>query len=71
MVNSEIGVFDELILQIFEEQEDSFYFPVHTQKEARSFVKALHIKGVSYQNLCEEIGEFEHNFTSWKKGLGR
>ena len=62
---------DEGILQVFEEQEDQFYFPVISQKTARSFVKALHAKGLSYEDLCKEIDEFEHNFSAWRKGLGR
>lgn len=61
----------DFILEVFEEQEELFHFPVCTQKEARAFVKALHSKGLGYSAMCEEIGEFEHNFCSWRKGLGR
>ena len=71
MVNQGEGCLEDYIIQVFEEQEDQFYFPVTTQKEARSFIKALHIKGIQYDSLCEEIGEFEHNFSAWRKGLGR
>ena len=38
MVNHEISLHN-LILEIFEEQEDAFYFPVRSQKDARAFVK--------------------------------
>ncbi len=31
----------------------------------------MHKKGVPYEAIYQEIGEFEHNFTSWKQGLGR
>ena len=40
---------DELILQIFEEQEDLFSFPVQSQKEAKAFVRALNLKGLPYE----------------------
>ena len=62
---------DELILQIFEEHEETFCFPVRTQKDARVFVKALHGKGLPFESICGEIDEFEYNFSAWRKGLGR
>ena len=62
---------DEYILQVFEEQEDQFHFPVVSQKTARSFVKALHTKGLAFEDIGKEIDEFEHNFSAWRKGLGR
>ncbi|KAK2141598.1 hypothetical protein LSH36_1071g00009 [Paralvinella palmiformis] len=71
MVTDDNQSLDEYILQIFEEQEEAFYFPVTSQKTARSFVKALYNKGLPYERLYREIGEFEHNFSAWRKGLGR
>ncbi|ELT91866.1 hypothetical protein CAPTEDRAFT_219804 [Capitella teleta] len=61
----------DVIVEIYEEQEDAFVYPISSQKEARAFVKALHSKGIDYNEMCEAIGEFEHNFCSWRKGLGR
>ena len=29
------------------------------------------MKGVSYEQIYEAIGEFEHNFSCWRNGLGR
>jgi len=62
---------DELILRIFEEDDDAFYFPVKTQKEAKAFVRTLNIMGMQYLSIAQEVGEFEHNLTAWRKGLGR
>ena len=62
---------DELILQVFEEHEDLFFWPVTSQKDAKSFVRLLNQKGVAYESLCREIDEIEHNFSAWRKGLGR
>lgn len=71
MVNGNEEVcWDHLILEVFEES-DTIFFPLQTQKEARSFVKALHLKGQSFEEMCREIGEHEHNFNSWRKSLGR
>ena len=61
---------DRFILDVFEESE-SVFFPIQSQKDARAFVKVLHMKGVAYPTLCQEIGEHEPNFTSWRKSLGR
>ena len=69
MLNGDV-CYSELILEVFEESE-TLYFPLQSQKEARAFIKALHLKGVGYETLCQEIGEHEHNFTSWRKSLGR
>ena len=71
MVQAQELSLDELILQTFEEQEDAFSFPVRSQKDAKAFVRSLNLKGLPYQVICQEIGEFEHNFTSWRKSLGR
>ena len=62
---------DEAILQIFEEQESQFFWPVATQKEARAFVKALNGKGIKYDMISAEINEFSTNFMAWRTGLGR
>lgn len=70
MVMEDVKI-DELILQVFEEHEDTFFWPVSSQKEAKNFVKHLHDKGAAYEDICKEIGEFEHNFSAWRKGLGR
>ena len=70
MVSDNLRI-DELILQVFEEHEDMFFWPMHTQKDAKSFVKFLHDKGAAYEEIGKEIGEFEHNFSAWRKGLGR
>ncbi len=71
MVRGKQRDLNELILEVFEEQEEQFYYPVNSQKQARAFVKALYTKGFDYSSLCQEISEFEHNFTAWRKGLGR
>lgn len=62
---------DILILEVFEEHEETFFWPLDSQKEAKSFIKFLHEKGFLYEDMCKEIGEFEHNFRAWRKGLGR
>lgn len=62
---------DELILQVFEEHEDIFFWPVTSQKDAKTFVKFIHDKGADYQDIGKEIDELEHNFSAWRKGLGR
>ena len=68
MVNLDL---DEAILQIFEEKEDVFHWPVKSQKDAKAFLKALSGKGVKHEVVYSEIGEYEHNFTAWRTGLGR
>ena len=42
MVNQEVS-FQNLILDVFEEQEDAFFFPLRSQKDARAFVKVKRI----------------------------
>lgn len=60
---------DYASMQLFEEEQ--FYFPLNSQRDARAFVKALALKGYGLKDLCAEIGEPEPNITSWRKGLGR
>ena len=67
----EAGDIDELILQVFEEHEDIFFWPVTSQKDAKTFVKCIHDKGAAYEVISREIDEIEHNFSAWRKGLGR
>lgn len=68
---------DDVILTVFEQafsyarSSRHFYFPVTSQREARAFVDELHRQGVHYQDVCAAVGEFEQNFTSWRKGLNR
>lgn len=71
MVSSEDLILDEVILQVFEEQDKAFHFPVTSQKDARAFVKALHKKGLSYDCLLQEIREPEQNFSAWRTGISR
>ena len=62
---------DDVILTVFEEVEDTFSFPVKSQKDARAFVRAVHGRGITYETLSEEIGEHLQILTSWRKSLGR
>ena len=62
---------DDVILTVFEEVEDTFSFPVQSQKDARAFVRAVHGRGITYETLSEEIGEHLQILTSWRKSLGR
>ena len=61
MVNY-LGGLDALILEVFEENEEQFFFPLTSQKTARAFAKAIHNKGYPYEEMCKEIKELEHNF---------
>ncbi len=47
MVNQQDISVDHIILDVFEEQEDTFFFPVESQREARAFVKVLGFLHVS------------------------
>lgn len=60
--------FDDLILQVFESSE-KFFFPISTQQQAKAFVKALHGKGLEYNNISDEINESDERFSTWRKGL--
>lgn len=71
MVSSDDLILDEVILQVFEEQDKAFHFPVTSQKDARAFVKALHKKGLSYDCLSQEIREPEQNLSAWRTGISR
>ncbi len=42
MVNQQDISVDHIILDVFEEQEDTFFFPVESQREARAFVKVCY-----------------------------
>ena len=34
-------------------------------------LQAIHKKGVPWEDIYGSIGEFEHNFSCWRNGLGR
>lgn len=61
---------DKQILQIFEDQEEKFSFPLTTQKQARDFVRLLNHQGFNYELLSEEIGEKSEVFRGWRLGSG-
>ncbi len=71
MVCQQASDIDHFILDVFEEHEEQFIFPLRSQNQARAFTKALHGKGVPYELLCDEIKELHQNFNAWRKGLGR
>ena len=61
---------DKEILRTFDMRSE-FFFPIICQEEAKSFVKALIVSGVSCACLCAELQEPEGTFMSWKNGLAR
>ena len=72
MVNQDTSesLLDKLILQIFEEQEDAFSFPLTTMKETRDFVRLLNRQGFTYEMICAEIDEKFEAFRNWRLGGG-
>jgi len=66
-------LFDRLILQVFEEQEDrsgSLRYPLSTQRHALDFIKLVNRKGFPYVLMCQAIDEKEERFRSWRLGNG-
>jgi len=66
-------VFDSVILQVFEEQEDrcsSLRYPLSTQRHALDFVKLINRKGFPYVLMCKAIDEQQEKFRSWRLGNG-
>lgn len=72
MVNQETSesLLDKMILQIFEEQEDAFSFPLTTMKETRDFVRLLNRQGFTYEMISAEIDEKCEAFRNWRLGGG-
>jgi len=66
-------LFDRIILQVFEEQEDrrgSLTYPLSTQRHALDFVKLINRKGFPYVLMCQAIDEKQESFRSWRLGNG-
>ena len=61
---------DKEIMNIFEEQEDKFSFPITSQKDARDFVKLLNKHGCSYEIISKEVDEDVERFRDWRLGGG-
>lgn len=61
----------EAILQVFENHEDKFFWPLDNQRDAKLFVKLMHDVGMPYEDVGRQINELEDNFRAWRKGLGR
>ena len=59
---------NEMILQTFEEMEQTFSFPLTTQREARAFTKVLRTKGLTSKLIGSCIGESEQALTAWQGG---
>ena len=66
-------LFDRIILQVFEEQEErsgSLTYPLSTQRHALDFVKLINRKGFPYVLMCQAIDEKQEKFRSWRLGNG-
>ena len=66
-------LFDSVILQVFEEQEErcgSLRYPLSTQRHALDFVKLINRKGFPYVLMCQAIDEKQEKFRSWRLGNG-
>jgi len=66
-------VFDSVILQVFEEQEErcgTLLYPLSTQRHALDFVKLINRKGFPYVLMCKAIDEQQEKFRSWRLGNG-